>query len=98
MILERGERYMFITDRSSFYKLRDKLQRLNHCNANRHNVLCLFRDYIHTCDLTAVELEAQSNAILPSLGSDSDKSSQDGLRDSVQDHFRRVCVGMECLQ
>lgn len=54
--------------------------------------------YIHTCDLTAIELKAQSNAVLPSLGSDSHESSQDGLRDPVQDNFRGVCVGVENLQ
>lgn len=58
----------------------------------------MHRDYIHTCDLTAIELEAQSDPVLPSLGSDSDESSQDGLRDPVQDHFRGVRVGMESLQ
>lgn len=82
-----------------FHKLRDKLQRLNQDNTNgQKRIVFMHRDYIHTCDLTAIELEAQSDPVLPSLGSDSDESSQDGLRDPVQDHFRGVRVGMESLQ
>lgn len=50
-----------------------------------------------TCDLAAVELEAQGNAVLPGLRSDPHEASQDGLRDPVEHHLGGVGVGVENL-
>lgn len=44
-----------------------------------------------------MELKSQRNSILPSLRPDPDKASQNRLRDAVQDHLGRVCVGVEDL-
>lgn len=50
-----------------------------------------------TCDLAAVKLEAQGDAVLPGLRSDPHEASQDGLRDPVEHHLGGVGVGVENL-
>jgi len=53
--------------------------------------------HTHTCNLASVELEAQGDAVPPSLRSDANKPGQDWLRDAVQNHLGWVCVGVENL-
>lgn len=51
-----------------------------------------------TCNLAAVELEAQGDAVLPGLRSDPHEANQDGLRDPVEHHLGGVGVGVENLR
>lgn len=99
---KRRDRYMFITDRNSSRhgetSHRGRIMTLKTGITYRTKVKYMHEDCIHTCDLTAIELEAQSDAVLPSQGSDPDEPRQDGLWDPVQDDFRGVGVGKESLQ
>lgn len=50
-----------------------------------------------TCNLASVELETKGDAVLPGLWSDPNEPGQDRLRDTVENHFGRICVSVENL-
>lgn len=61
-------------------------------NLQKESIILLTRD------LTAVKLEAQRNAILPRLRSDSNEASKNRLGDPIENHLGGISVAMENLQ